>query len=164
MKSPIIFLALLIIVSCSTPHGQPTDLRVPTNAQEAVNVILTEGRYFQTHFYLEEDYPSNSAFSHYSSLLGGPWHYCERGDGWFHYIDTTREEDLLIHKQIHSWLNPVEQRYISLSLTYESATVTDALPDTSSQRVILVESIGANLRRVIDRLKLECSSDLYAAL
>ena len=159
--------------SCSN-HYDPTVLPTPANAKEVQQRYLSGGMAYQTNFILKVKYPSTVALDYYSKSIGKPWYYCVWGSGeWESYLDSTGFDSKgrttrTVHHKLHMWVNPKAKRSLALILSYYSDPLPDLkqriTPDNDSQQVILVEYFGLDINDEIERLKLRCPPEVYAAL
>lgn len=150
--------ALLPVLLVAVAHAAPapTTFPVPSGAQDVRHFVLADAE--QDDFWLDAEYPSTPALSHYARVFQ-TWRRCRGSmDSWQSYGDVAGARPEFVRIFARYWVNPANDRAVVVIFQYRTPTddVRRAPPAGHKQHVTVVQYRGASAAEELAPMQVEC--------
>jgi len=148
-----IFLTAFSAISIAAPAMFP----LPKNAFAPGHTVLEPSVAEEDYFWVNEKYPSTSAFDHYGRLFA-KWHECvAKEKGWGSFGDVSDGQDSFIHQRVRFWVTPKNDVAVFVLLKYRSkGSARREKPDNEKQFVAVIKYTMPNANTVFAPFEVSC--------
>ena len=139
-----------------------TELPAHPEASEFGETTLFDGDAHEIYYTVDRPYPFDGVYDFYVRHFGGDWISCTwSAKDWHSFIDGTTTPTTSVHRKARFWVHPGKSRLIALFLNYRSKDEwPQETPDNTSQQVAVIEYLFEDVAAEVERLQLECESDI----
>lgn len=158
----LLVIGLSTFTGCSVgdnKHALIDEFDIPDRAQNVKKLSLGTEDSQQIYYEITESYPGVSQLDKYKDYLRkNGWFNCTSNiSGWSSYEDRSSKMPLMVFQLIDYWIKRDSGKLLSLSGMYHSKNIAKNVPDTDTQKIIILVQKSKQLDKYLEELKLDCS-------